>query len=91
MKHRNVMLAEQIELVQMENEILKEEVRTLKKSGMAHVLKVEQQQKKKDAYVEEQELMQEEHMNDVEKMLVNSEEMNVEFKRILEETDNKVE
>ena len=42
-KHGNAMLEEQTELVKIENEALKEEARTLKKSGKLCLLKVEQQ------------------------------------------------
>jgi len=90
-KYKNVMLAEKIELIEIENEMLKEEVKILKKSSKSYVLKVMKQSKREDEYEKEKELIQEEFVNIVEKLLVYSEEMNVELAEILEETDNTVE
>ena len=54
-KYENVTLAEKIELVEMENEMLKDEVKTLKKSRKSYNLKVEKQSKRKDEYEKEKE------------------------------------
>ena len=56
-KYENVILVEKIEIVEMKNEMLKEEVEILKNCSKSYVLQVEKQSKREDEYEKEKELI----------------------------------
>ena len=95
-KYNNVMLAEQIDLVEEENKMLKEKVQMLKTTSRNYIVNIEGNQnieisKEKDEQEIEQEIIHEETIGIMEKLLGTSTKMNFELVKMLKETDETVE
>ena len=84
------MLADHIELVEKENEVLRAKLQMLKKTSTNYVVEIEPRENNNNVIKEEQEMINKKIHNIFERLIEYNEEVNIELADVLEESDNTI-